>query len=151
MRVSIVSALFAVALAGCSPGVDGDRRTPANVDYLTDFVYYAVVYLGDVPDGQVALEQRGDQTRVAITYPSPERFAADLRRGTCDSVNSIGGRTIFVLEPLEDNRSETVVDLSVDDLRNGDYVVVVLDRARPQLMRETQIIACSELGSARRP
>lgn len=34
--------------------------TRANADYVTDFVYYGVVYVGDVPGGQVAFARRGN-------------------------------------------------------------------------------------------
>jgi hypothetical protein len=148
MRRSAVCLVAAAVLAACSACSDGGNERSAEVDYIADFVYYGVLYVGDAPLGQVGIERRGSRTRVALTFPDSTRLEADIRRGSCVGVDAIGRRVVATLEPLIDGRSETLVELSVNELRSRDYLVVV--REPGGLSPAQRTIACSGLARARR-
>ena len=67
----------------------------------------------------------GEQVRVTIQLDRVGRdaFPAEIREGTCDE---LGGEAAYDLSDVEGGTSETLLEVSMDDLRTTPYAIVVL-------------------------
>ncbi len=98
---------------------------------------------GSGVSGTVRLEADGDQTRVTIeaddmggdaTTPRP----AHIHAGTCDDLDAVPE---YPLEDIVDGKSETLVDVQLSELLDGEYAVNV-HRSSDAI---DEYIACGEI------
>ena len=112
-------------------GAGGDRNVTAALDELN----------GSGQSGTATLSALGeDRTRVVVQLngPSEEAQPAHIHRGTCDTLDPAPA---FPLETLENGRSDSEVNASLDDLQSDDYAINV---HRSEAEAETYV-ACGDL------
>jgi len=86
--------------------------------------------------------EEGTQVRVVIQLEGGGRSAlsAEIRDGGCESL----GSAMHPLEPVEEGRSETLVEgIEIDELQDGEQSIVVSDSESVDAL-----VACGEIGSA---
>jgi hypothetical protein len=121
------AAVFAVlALTGCSlGGGDEEEGATAKADFVVNLDDGSTLAAED-DLGTVGLTSRDRKTVVTIEVANPGkgRRQAEIRRGNCESIDA--GIT-YMLGPVVDGKSETVVDTPLRVLRRGGYLVMVHD------------------------
>lgn len=72
--------------------------------------------------GQATLTPDGQQTRVALELENPPSTPqpVHIHEGTCEELNPVPE---FPLENLTDGTSETVVDVPLSDLQEGEFAI----------------------------
>lgn len=123
-RVLTVAATAAVlGVSGCG----GDDQEPATSPEATTAEQEAVtVELSEQSDsgqsGQATLTPQEGQTRVAIELDNPPSVPqpVHIHEGTCDDLNPAPE---YPLENLTDGTSETVVDVPLADLQEGEFAI----------------------------
>ena len=96
-------------------GAGGDRNVTASLDELN----------GSEQTGTATLSAVGeDRTRVVVQVSNApdEAQPAHIHKGSCDELDP---NPAFPLESLENGRSNTVVDASLDDLQASAYAINV--------------------------
>lgn len=86
--------------------------------------------------------EEGVRTRVVVQVEGGGRSAltAGIYEGGCESL----GSSAHELEPVEEGRSETVLeDVDIDDLQDGEYAIVVSEGEGGE-----SALSCGEFGSA---
>lgn len=77
-------------------------------------------------DGEVALTADGNSTRVDVTLTGDgvddEARPMHIHDGSCDDLST---DVAYPLDPVEDGRSTTTVDVSLAYLKDGDYAINV--------------------------
>ena len=155
VRISVFALVaFLLALAGCGggdnggdgagagetggaetqtpeEGAGGDRNVTASLDELN----------GSGQTGTATLSAVGeDRTRVVVQVSNApdEAQPAHIHKGSCDELDP---NPAFPLESLENGRSNTVVDASLDDLQASAYAINV---HKSEAEAETYV-ACGDL------
>ena len=140
LRISVFALVaFVLALAGCGggdngggdgegagetggaetqtpeEGAGGDRNVTATLDDLNDSGQTGTATLSSVGE---------DRTRVVVQVSNAPEEAqpAHIHKGTCDELDP---SPAFPLESLENGRSNTVVEASLDDLQATAYAINV--------------------------
>jgi Cu/Zn superoxide dismutase len=107
-------ALATTALAACGGDDDGGGGDAISVNLSP---------VGDASQfGTATLTPEGDQTRVVVDVDSPVSNSqpAHIHEGTCADLNP---EPAFGLPNVVDGRSESTVDVSLDDLTGADYAI----------------------------
>ena len=107
-------ALATTALAACGGDDDGGGSDAISVNLSP---------VGDASQfGTATLTPEGDQTRVVVDVDSPVSNSqpAHIHEGTCADLNP---EPAFGLPNVVDGRSESTVDVSLDDLTAADYAI----------------------------
>jgi hypothetical protein len=93
--------------------------------------------------GEATLTAEGEQTRVALDLDNPpaEPQPVHIHEGTCDDLNPTPE---FPLENLTDGTSETVVDVPLADLQEGEFAI----NAHASEQDIETYVACGEIPSS---
>jgi hypothetical protein len=129
-RLVPAAVLLSVLAAGCSLGGDGDHGSAVEEADLV-FELGRPFVETDEPRGLAGATSEGEEeTRVVISLDDPPepKMTASIRTGDC--LGSTGGSAIYPLNDVEDGKSETVVDVSLAELRDRGYIVWIGDFAR---------------------
>ena len=134
-RVSLLLVLCA-ALGACggNDGSDGERAdttvTPeTGIDQGAGSQNFDVGLNpggADGPTGSAMVTaEGGEQVRITIQLDrgGREPFPAEIREGTCDD---LAGEAAFELEEVEGGLSESLIDTSMEKLRETPYALVIL-------------------------
>jgi hypothetical protein len=106
-------AVSIAALAACGGDDDGGG----------DPISVSLSPTGDASQfGTATLTPEGDQTRVVIRIDSPvsDSQPAHIHEGTCDNLTA---EPAYGLPNVTGGRSESTVDVSLDDLTSGTYAI----------------------------
>jgi hypothetical protein len=106
-------ALATTALAACGGDDDGGGSAiSVNLDPVGDASQF----------GTATLTPSGEQTEVVIDIDSPisDSQPAHIHEGTCDNLTA---EPAFGLPNVVSGRSESTVDVSLDDLTSGTYAI----------------------------
>jgi len=93
--------------------------------------------------GTATLTKQGDkQTKVVLAVtggPAGVSQPVHIHKGTCAKLDP---RPAYPLSPLVNGKSETVVNASLDDLRNGGYAI----NGHKSAQQASTYVFCGELG-----
>lgn len=142
---ALVALLSLGAAAASAQSPSAKDRAAALATKKAQAVTLTDVY-GHGAMGTVQLEQIGrTRTRVVLTVPGgTARGPLELRRGTdCNANRNAAAVSAIHLNPVNSSRvSETIVDVPLDALQSGDYLVAV----RNATQRAQFLAACARLG-----
>jgi hypothetical protein len=139
IRVATAGAVGLLLLgAGCGGGGDGGGGDGVSVGSALTIDFVEQNSSGE--SGTVELTPNGNQTDILIStgglaagVPNP----AGIYKGTCGNVS---GKPAFELPTLEEGLSALTVDISLNDLLAGGYVIDIQKSAK-----DDTSIACAEL------
>jgi hypothetical protein len=123
-----------LVLVGC--GGDGDGDDVAGARALTLDV---AAQNGSGQSGTARLTDDGEKTRIVVELANPLEVAqpSHIHEGTCDEL----GDVVAPLENVVDGRAESVVDMSLAELRRGGLIV---HAHKSEAEYETSV-ACAEI------
>jgi hypothetical protein len=114
ITAALVLALATTALAACGGDDDGGGGSAisVNLDPVGDASQF----------GTATLTPNGEQTEVIIDIDSPisDSQPAHIHEGTCDNLTA---EPAFGLPNVVSGRSESTVDVSLDELTTGTYAI----------------------------
>ena len=120
------------------PAVDAEA-TPAEEEPVT-------VEIGEQKNsgqsGQATLTPEGEQTRVTLELDNPPAVPqpVHIHEGTCEDLNPTPR---FPLENLTEGKSETVVDVPLSELQEGEFAI----NAHASEDDVETYVACGAIGS----
>ncbi len=112
--VAVLALPFAIALTGCGGGGDAGADESISVELEEED--------GSGQSGTATLTPAGDgRTRVVVTLSNPPSVPqpSHVHPGRCGDL----GDPVAVLESVEGGEAETVIGMSLDELRAGNLVV----------------------------
>jgi hypothetical protein len=126
-----------LVLVGCGGGGNGDDvagASPLRLDLAAQN--------GSGQSGTAELTADGDKTRIVVELANAPDFPqpSHVHRGTCDEI----GDVLAPLENVVDGRAESVIDLSLAELRRGGLIV----HAHKSEAEYDTSIACAEIPQA---
>ncbi len=130
----MVVLLLALAPVGCG-GAEEQAAARADAVRLT-----LAEQKGSGQSGTATLTADGDaKTRVVVELSNPPGPAqpSHVHSGTCDDI----GEVVQPLESVQDGRAETVVPMSLDELRRGRLIV----HAHKSETESKVSVACAEI------
>lgn len=150
-RPTALLVLLPLVLAACGGNGGGDGAAgnegvtaETGVDPGAGSQNFNVALNAPEGDGQMGsatvTAAAGEQVRVTIQLDQGGRdaFPAEIREGTCDD---LAAEAAFDLSEVEGGVSETLLDASMDELRENPYAIVVL----PAAGAGDTPVACGEL------
>ena len=132
----VAALLVVVALPGCGGGED-DAAASSSDEALT---LTLAEQSGSGQSGTATLTADGDdRTRVVVELSNPPvpSQPSHVHSGSCDDI----GEVVAPLESVADGRAESVVDLSLDELRRGGLIV----HAHRSEAESKVSVACAEI------
>jgi hypothetical protein len=132
----VAALLVVVALPGCGGGED-DAAASSSDEALT---LTLAEQAGSGQSGTATLTADGDdRTRVVVELSNPPGPSqpSHVHSGSCDNI----GDVVAPLESLDDGRSESLVELSLDELRRGGLIV----HAHRSGAESKVSVACAEI------
>lgn len=123
-----------VVLVGC--GGDGNGEDVGGAQALN---LELAAQNGSGQSGKAHLTADGEKTRIAIELANAPEVAqpSHLHKGTCDEI----GDVVVPLENVVDGRAESVVDMSLAELRRGGLIV----HAHKSEAEYDTSVACAEI------
>jgi hypothetical protein len=134
---AVAALLAAFALTGCG---GGEEDAEASEDALT---LTLAEQAGSGQSGTATLAADGDErTRVVVKLSNPPGAAqpSHVHSGTCDDIGAI----VAPLESVEGGNAESVVPMSLKELRRGDLIV----HAHKSEAESKVSVACAEIPKA---
>lgn len=135
--LALVVLLLALALVGCG----GEEEQAAAGDEAVTLTL--AEQKGSGQSGTATLTADGDaKTRIVVELSNPPGPAqpSHVHSGTCDDI----GEVVQPLESVQDGRAETVVPMSLDELRRGRLIV----HAHKSETESKVSVACAEIPKA---
>jgi hypothetical protein len=123
-----------LVVVGC--GGEGNGEDVAGAQALT---LDLAAQTGSGQSGTARLTADGEKTRIVVEVANPPEAAqpSHIHKGTCDEI----GDVVVPLENVVDGKAESVVDLSLTDLRRGGLIV---HAHKSEAEYETSV-ACAEI------
>jgi Cu/Zn superoxide dismutase len=134
-RLLVAGFALAVALAAC--GGDDDSAETATLELQLE------EQSGSGQSGTATLtEVDGGKTRIVIelSNPPPQQQPSHVHPGSCDDL----GPPVAGLSNVVEGKAETVVDMSLDELRRGELVV----HAHKSAQEYDTSVACARIPAA---
>jgi hypothetical protein len=135
---AVAALLVAFALPGCGGGEEEAEASAEDELTLT-----LAEQAGSGQSGTATLKADGDErTRVVVELSNPPGPAqpSHVHSGTCDDI----GAVVAPLESVEGGNAESVVSMSLKELRRGDLIV----HAHKSEAESKISVACAEIPKA---
>lgn len=135
--IRTLALLAVLVVAGC--GGDGDEEAVAGARTLK---LELAAQNGSGESGTARLTADGATTRIALELANAPEVAqpSHIHEGSCDEI----GDVVAPLENVVDGKAESVVDMSLADLRRGGLIV---HAHKSEAEYETSV-ACAEIPAA---
>ena len=132
--------LALLVLVGCGGGGNGDdvaRGSPLTLDLAAQG--------GSDQSGTAQLSADGEKTRIVVELANAPDIPqpSHVHQGTCDEI----GDVVAPLENVVDGRAESVVDMSLAELRRGGLIV----HAHKSEAEYDTSVACAEIPASDAP
>jgi hypothetical protein len=146
LTFALGAAVGVLALAGCGGGDDdGAGVAEGGLAGSEAAVTMEAVNMSGESGTASLFAEAGDKTRVLIDTDGPfdREFeqTGEIVKGECPEPT---GEAAFELVTLQDGFSESTIDVSLEDLRSGGYVIVVRKSLTDETVTQCGTIAAAE-------